>query len=136
MATKPAYIAFATNLRNAMNRKAFTQSDLVSRANVYAPKTHQLSRSNLSEYCNGKRLPGPVRLEAITRALEVSISDLLPSTTPRTRNALARETPVDMMELFDLGDGRVRMVFDRKIPWPKAMEIQGILGLDKSKGSK
>lgn len=115
-----------------MNRKGFTQSELMARANSRAPKTHQLSRSNISEYCNGKKLPGPVRLEAIVKALEVSIEDLLPPTTPRTRVPLAALTT--NTELIDLGNGQARVTMDRTMPWSTAMEVMQILNaMDKDK---
>lgn len=135
MPPKPAHIAFATNLRNAMNRKGFTQSELMARANSHAPKTHKLSRSNLSEYCNGKKLPGPIRLDAIAKALDVAIEELVPATMPRTRIPLAATQA--NTELINIGNGQARMTMDRTMPWPKAMEVMSILNsINKDKGHK
>lgn len=135
-AKKPAYITFATNLRNAMNRKGYNQAMLVSRASTYAPKSHPISRSNISEYCGGKKMPGPVRLNAIAKALEVEVHDLVPITAPRTRTALPHPAG-GSFEMIDVGNGQVRMIFDRTMPMMKATEILSVLNsIDKARGYK
>lgn len=132
---KPTHIAFARNLRNAMDRKGYTQATLMHRANVYASKDRQISRSNISEYCSGKRMPGPARLNAICRALDIEPDDLMPlSYSPaarnprRARSANARPGSVrGRTEVHDMGEGKAHLIIDRLVDWETVTAITKIL---------
>lgn len=125
----PTHLAFARNLRTAMNQRGLTQAALVERAQVHAPKTHPISRSNVSEYRNGKKMPGPVRLNAIVKALGVEIGDLVPVSASRTRTPLPShiDEPASHTEIIDQGHGKARLRLDRVIPWEAVPEVMAIL---------
>lgn len=109
---------FARRLQRAMIRMRYNQSELARRANHFAPEDRFI-RDTISKYMRGKELPGPTRLEAIAKALDLSPAELLPA-------APSMQTE---FELKDLGrsDGQMLLSFKQYVSYDTAMKIMQLL---------
>lgn len=111
---------FARRLQRAMIERGWNQSELARRASKFAPG-ERFIRDNVSKYMRGKVLPGPVHLNALSKALGKRPEDLLP-----TRGMpAAGSTPT--FEVRDAGDGKMWLRVNQAVSWAVAMKIQRIL---------
>jgi transcriptional regulator with XRE-family HTH domain len=117
--------AFAARLKTAMLRKGWNQSQLAEQASLFVDK--KMGRDNISIYMNARSLPGPTNLYAISRALGVPMTELLPE-------AMADFPVVDEptgqdLEIKALPElpGYVRIRLNKKVSMSKAVKIMQIL---------
>lgn len=103
---------FAKRLLNAMSGHGWNGSEVARRASKY----HEVTRDNVSNYLNGKQLPGPAKLNALAKALGMEIAELLPHRRPES----SLPAPTQMR---DLGNGRAHLNIDRVVPFKLALEI-------------
>jgi transcriptional regulator with XRE-family HTH domain len=112
---------FGRVLQKRMVDKNWNQSDMAREAARFMPdKTFQ--RDNISQYVRGLSLPGPVRLNALARALGCKPTDLLPVRSSETIDAVA--PPLDAR---DLGDGTVWLRVNQAVPQSIALQIMQLL---------
>jgi len=114
---------FARRLQKGMNAKGWNQSELCRRASeLMPPDGGTVDRALVSKYINSKALPGPVRLEAIAKALDMAPDELLP-----TRGITAASEKTPELDVRDVGDGRVWLRVNQAVDWAKALKIMAIL---------
>lgn len=118
--------AFAARLKSAMLRKGWNQSQLAEQAGLFVDK--KMGRDNISIYMNARSLPGPTNLYAISRALGVPMTELLPEAMvdypmPNT------DTGGQDFEIKELPElpGSVRIKLNKKVTMSKAVKIMQIL---------
>ena len=114
-----ALLEFGRRIQKAMIEKGWNQSELARAASLQGVA---ISRDLVSKYLNGKALPGPGKLEALSKALNVPAGDLLPT---RGTNALSEKVPE--LDVRDVGDGRVWLRVNQAVDWPKALKIMELL---------
>lgn len=107
---------FAKRLTAAMNDHGWNGSELARRATKY----HEVTRDNVSSYLNGKQLPGPAKLNAMAKALNMPITDLLPQR--RSESSLPAPT-----QMRDLGNGNAHLNIDRVVPFKLALDIMNLI---------
>lgn len=107
---------FAKRLTAALNDHGWNGSELARRASKY----HEVTRDNISSYCNGKALPGPAKLAAIAKALGVDT----PAILPHRRSESSLPAPTQMR---DLGNGNAHLNIDRVVPMKLALDVLQML---------
>lgn len=112
---------FAKRLQQAMTEKGWTQSELARQAALHTPD-QKFNRDNVSLYVRGVSLPGPVFLNALSKALGRKPQDLLPSAS-----VPSVDTRIPPMEVKDVGDGQAWVRVNQALPWAKAVQIMQIV---------
>jgi transcriptional regulator with XRE-family HTH domain len=102
----------AKRILNAMNERGWNGSELARRASKY----HEVTRDNVSNYLNGKQLPGPAKLNALAKAFGMEATELLPHR--RTESSLPAPT-----QMRDMGNGLAHLNLDRVVPFNLALDI-------------
>lgn len=105
---------FATKLEALRADKGWTQTELARRASQFSDKP--ITRDRISKYSLGHSLPGQPHLLAISKALGVSASDLLP---PRVvRNLATHPLRATLRE-----DGMAELNINMMVPWELAVAV-------------
>ncbi|WP_270935451.1 hypothetical protein [Falsiroseomonas oryzae] len=115
-----AKIEFARKLSKWMSSRGFGNVDVVRGLALHGVKAHP---SLISGYRRGRYLPSPARIEALSKVLGVSASELMPPI-----NAVL-EAPRGF-ELAPLSDGRVRLRVHQTVSIDQARAVALILGED------
>lgn len=133
-APKEAVMAeFGRLLQRLMVEKNWNQSDLARAAAKFMPDK-KFHRDNVSMYVRGQSLPGPVRLNALAKALGTDTQTLLP--TRGVEHVEERNPPLDARWM---GDGNVWLRVNQAVSQEAAMKVLAILGqadLAKNDGAK
>jgi len=112
---------FAKRLNAEMTAQGINQSELARRASKYM-ESGKFGRDSVSGYVRGVNLPGPVHLSALSQALHVKPSDLVPSRLiPNVDNTRPQ------CDVKETGDGRARLRINQEVPWPVALEVMKLL---------
>jgi transcriptional regulator with XRE-family HTH domain len=128
---------FAKRLRGALEEKGWTAGQAAREAQRLVPD-RTIGSAHLSHWLNGRVIPSPVYLQALSHALEVSPEELLgeensKSAPAASTNGAARHTPLPahrssgLVEVRDLDDGNAWMEIRQGVPWPLAIEILKLL---------
>jgi transcriptional regulator with XRE-family HTH domain len=129
--TGPARAAFAERLRTLMAERRLSAAELVRRVREQVPEG-KFSLASLTQYRQGRALPQPRYLDALSQALGVEPSELLGQPTPQPEQpspAPAAPTRSSEFLLEDRGS-RARIRLDLEVPWDVAFEIMRLLRLD------
>ncbi|HEY8382579.1 MAG TPA: helix-turn-helix domain-containing protein [Microvirga sp.] len=132
---------FADRLRGAMERKGWSMSETARRTARHLNDGEKFGRAHIWHYVQGKALPRTRYLEALSLALEVTPSELLPAdATPAAgeeggrplsaRARAAEERAIlqnDKVHVRDFGDGTALLEVVQRIPWEDAIQILQIL---------
>lgn len=119
---KGQYETFSRNLRNALEEKGWNRSQLARQASRFLKDGKQIGRDSVSMYCNGKSIPGPIPLSAISRALGLSPEDLLPGSLPDGGG----DVSLQIVQSKDR-DGMVHLRINQDVSMETAVEIMSIL---------
>lgn len=116
---------FASRLNSALKEKHWTMTELARRASSYTLKGY-ISKSAIGSYCKGHQLPNDRTLLAISSALGLDPSSLLPTrkvptSIPSTANDKAN------FEIRPAGNGRVWLYVDQAVHPEIAMKITQLL---------
>ena len=76
--TKMEKEVFGRQLRQLMTDRGMTGADLARQATLHLPKGKVIGRDNISWYVNGRSIPQPIFMTALTRVLKVDEKFLLP----------------------------------------------------------
>jgi hypothetical protein len=127
---------FAAWLRQAMLECGISGVTLARLVNEQLADGH-FAASNISHYLAGRSRPRPAIQDAITRAL-ANRSSLggWPPANPvgRFTSAALPGTAVAPVQVEDLGDGRARLVVNRRLPWPDVLKVLDLLKLENKAG--
>ena len=69
---------FGRRLHQHMLRKGWRQSELARQAERFLPKGHKFGRHLVSSYVRGVHMPTQLMLEALAKALDVPVANLIP----------------------------------------------------------
>jgi transcriptional regulator with XRE-family HTH domain len=132
-------IEFAKRLRNLMEERELSQSDLAAeiwgRYENTEKKYVARGRDRISVWINAKNFPDPKNLEKLAKVLKVKVSDLAPQALVKT----AHRGVAEWSFTRPYGDDdRVFVQIARFVSNEAAHEIQGILLRDErlAKGAK
>lgn len=113
---------FARRLHSARIEKGWNQADLARAAAKYMADK-KFGRDLVGPYERAERLPSPVHLSAMARALGKEPRELLPyQGVPGSE--INRSTAVDVK---DVGEGRAWIRINKQVPWDVAMQIMRLL---------
>jgi transcriptional regulator with XRE-family HTH domain len=123
---------FAKRLRRALDEKGWTAVQAAREAQRLVPD-RTIKSAHLSHWLNGRVIPSPVYLQALSSALEVSPEELLGE--ENSKGAQAASTNGDarhsfspgLVEVKDLYDGNAWIEIRQEVPWPLALEILKLL---------
>ena len=126
---------FAVWLGQAMRERGISGVTLARLVNEQLPDGH-FAASNISHYLSGRSRPA-IR-QAIERALASSGSlgeQPLTKAAGRSPSAMLQDTTLPPLHVEDLGDGRARLVVNRRLPWPDVLKVLELLKLGDSNES-
>jgi transcriptional regulator with XRE-family HTH domain len=132
---------FAERLRAAIERKGWSQARTINEARRFLEKGEKLGAAHLSHYVHGRVIPGMTYLLALSRALDVSVQDLLGGSDmwlvdKSARQEPARELPraADLAEAHhsttqvrDADQGEAWLTINESVPWETALKILELL---------
>jgi transcriptional regulator with XRE-family HTH domain len=115
-------VELGRRISKAMVDRNMNQSDLAREAAKHMPNK-KFGRYSTSLYIRGKQIPGPERLRALSRALNIKEVELLPNRG--VSPAESRTPPLDMRLLED---GNVWLRVNQSVPQDVAMKVLALLG--------
>jgi transcriptional regulator with XRE-family HTH domain len=137
---------FAERLRATMQNQGLTIAETARRVRQHLPSGEGFDDTNLIHYRQARSVPRPVHLEALSRALGVSASDLLGTETvarlvdTRQRTATSRVPlaprqpgiaeagrPSPVIQVMEDYGENVLLRFEQLVPWPVALRILQLL---------
>jgi transcriptional regulator with XRE-family HTH domain len=122
---------FARRLQAARLEKGFNQSELARRAAKYMVDK-KFGRDLIGPYERALKLPSPVHLSALARALGKTPQELLPyQGVPGSE--VNRVVPMDLQ---DIGDGKAWIRINEQVPWETAIKIIELVRATKAKSTK
>lgn len=110
---------FASRLKYFMDKRAWSQSVLSRQAGIH--------RDNISRYLKQEKMPNRETAEALSAALEIDLSLLIPGQTARPGSA-PTEIPEGVNISTPSPDGLVRLKINQKVPASVAYKIMALLG--------
>lgn len=121
---------FAKRLQKLMTDKGWNQSDLARAAAKFMPDK-KFNRDNVSLYVRASQLPGPVRLRAMAKALDVKEDSLIPA------GAVASvDEGAPPLAMRPAGPGNVWLQINQAVSQETAMKIVTLLAQAESTGKK
>lgn len=131
-------LEFAKRLRQLMEQRELTQSDLAAKIwdrYVNTEGKHVArGRDRISVWIRGKSFPDNANLEKLAKALHVKVSDLAPTTLVKAAHHGVADWSVTRPHGAD--DGRVFIQLALFVSAEAAHKIQGVLLDDERRGSK
>ena len=131
---------FADRLKAAIERKGWTMSQTARRTSAYLDESEKFGRAHVWHYVQGRSLPKSRYLEAMSRALEVEPSELLPGEAgealSQARQASEPSTATDapmslhkesVLHVRDYGDGTALLEISERVPWTTAIAVLQLL---------
>src|SRR5215203_28997 len=120
-----------------MTSRGLRNAEVARRLSDYLPGHKKVSPASISQYRGGRSVPRDLYLHALSKALEVEESELLP---PGVGNATLSEPEIvrppakhmreqsfpSMFSLEDRGN-TARLRLDQELPWPMVVQILAIL---------
>lgn len=125
--SKPAGIVkkeFAARLNRLMIERGWNQSEVARQAALHMPDG-KFGRDSVSGYVRARSLPGPIHLEALSKAFKVPPDELLPS-----RGMPSGSDHVPPLDVRDTGKGKAWLRVNQVVEWEKALKILAILKED------
>ena len=113
---------FASRLQEHMNRKGWNQSEVARQAGLHMP-SGKMGRDVVSGYLRGRNLPGPPRLQTLSKALGVSREELL----PHGRLPMASGTNAPALDVRAAGGGTAYIQVNQTVRMETALKIQQAL---------
>lgn len=112
---------FAKRLQKLMTDKGWNQSDLARASAKFMPDK-KFNRDNVSLYVRAAQLPGPVRLRAMAKALDVKEDSLMPA------GAVASvDEGAPPLAMRPAGPGNVWLQINQAVPQDVAMKIVALI---------
>jgi hypothetical protein len=126
---------YAVWLRQAMRERGISGVTLARLVNEQLPNGH-FAPSNISHYLSGRSRPRPAIQQAIEHALAGGSSGEPPVTyrTDRPAPSVLQGSTTAPVQVEDLGDGRARLVVNRRLPWPDVLKVLELLRSNDSAG--
>ena len=130
---------FAERLRAAIERKGWSQAQTIKEARRFLEGGEKLGSAHLSHYVHGRVIPGMTYLLALSRALDVSVQDLLGGSglwlvDKSASQEPARELPrsahlaqAHSAQVRDADQGEAWITIDEPVPWETALKILELL---------
>ncbi|PZR93190.1 MAG: hypothetical protein DI537_11390 [Stutzerimonas stutzeri] len=119
-------VEFAKRLQHFMAERGWNQSETARRASEHMPGRKSFGRDNISCYVRAVSVPRNEHLRALSKALGVQPSDLVPA--PMAKSV---ESKAPALDLRDVGAGKVWLRINTEVPWDTAAEIMKLVkGVD------
>jgi transcriptional regulator with XRE-family HTH domain len=123
---------FAERLRAAIERKGWSQAQTLREARRFLEAGEKLASAHLSHYVHGRVIPGMTYLLALSRALEVSVQDLLGGSGLRLvdKSVASQQREADAhhsAQVRDADQGEAWLTIDERVPWQTAVKILELL---------
>lgn len=113
-------LAFGRKLEKAIADKGWNQAELARVATRFLHGAAKFRRDSISLYVRGMQFPGPARLRALCRALDIEEHDLVDETLAATPDT----PPIGMKTM---ADGKVFLQINQAMPMDLALKIVGLL---------
>ena len=118
-----------------MERKGWNASQTIHAARNFLEESAKLTNAHMSLYVNGRAVPKPRYLRAISQALEVSEAELL---GPDANDELVRDEgaltktgdvihPPGTVRVSDADGANALLEISQRVPWTTALEILRLL---------
>lgn len=115
---------FGRRLQAARLEKGWNQAELARAASKHM-HDGKFGRDLIGPYERAERLPSPVHLSSLARALGKMANELLPyQGVPGSGGSRQAQTGADMK---DAGDGDAWIKIHKKVPWAIAVQVMNIL---------
>jgi len=126
---------FAGWLREGMRERSLSGVTLARLVKERLPDGH-FAASNISHYLSGRSRPRPAIQQAIEHALAGGFLGERAATyrTDLPASGAPQGTIGAPVQVEDLGDGRARLVVNRRLPWPDVLKVLELLRLNDSAG--
>ena len=129
---------FAERLRAALQRKGWSESEAARQVSRHLENGDKFGRAHIWHYLRGRTLPRSRYLLALSRALEVEPSELLPdrsvplydperTSVPGGPAGASSNDRADLVHVRDFGDGTAMLEVHKRLPWETALEVVQIL---------
>jgi transcriptional regulator with XRE-family HTH domain len=139
---KPEKVAFATRLREAMERKGWTLSETARQTSDVLGADAKFGRAHVWHYLNARAIPRARHLDALSQALQVTPHELLgfassptgeESPDSRVSNAITRPAETksigstQVVHAEDFGDGTALLHVSQRVSWTTALKVMMLL---------
>ena len=134
---KPQPTVFAHRLKAAMDERGWTANETARRVREALGEGAKFTPANISHYRQGRSLPRPRYLEALSRALGVNKGELLTEASPARAGDSQQHTPPSSAPIelpdgspsFHIEDrgGNAWLQINQQLPWPMAIKILEVL---------
>jgi transcriptional regulator with XRE-family HTH domain len=132
---------FAERFRAAIKRKGWSQAQTLKEARLFLEAGEKLGSAHLSQYVHGHVIPRTSYLLALSRALDVSVQDLLGGSGLRLvdKSAASQEPARELqraadpaeahhsVQVRDADEGKAWLTIDERVPWETAVKILELL---------
>lgn len=127
--TKQERLAFGTMLRRLMADKGLSGAELARKANLHITSGKGMDRSSISWYINGRSIPTPVVLNAISRVLDVDPQMLLPRDHAQRPGEAAGPPPSRDRDvrMSLIGGGQMHLMINTQVSAEKGWQILRLL---------
>jgi transcriptional regulator with XRE-family HTH domain len=134
--SKPQPTVFARRLKAAMDERGWTANETARRVREALGEGAKFTPANISHYRQGRSLPRPRYLEALSRAFGVNKDELLTEASPARDGNRQQHTPSsapielpDGSPSFHIEDrgGNAWLQINQQLPWPTAIKILEVL---------
>jgi transcriptional regulator with XRE-family HTH domain len=120
---------FSRHLQKMLRDRGWSQSELMRRANDAMPKgATKITRDNISRYVAKENFPGPERLEAIRRAFNCKMEELLPENEWLTEHEYLAAKKRTKWDVSMETRGRTTLLkIDAEVPFEVAAKVMEML---------
>jgi transcriptional regulator with XRE-family HTH domain len=123
---------FARQLKAAMDDRGWTANETARRVREALGEGAKFTPANISHYRQGRSLPRPRYLEALSRALGVTKGELLTEASPAQQHTPLSSAPIELpngspsFHIEDRG-GNASLQINQQLPWPMALKLLEVL---------
>lgn len=115
----------AERLKMIMRERRLTQKDIIDLAEPYCEQYHlKLTKSDMSQFVNGKVKPGQWKISLLSHALNVSEAWLMGYDVPQERKKTPADSAADAMLMT--ADEQVRTIIELLIALPDHKKQEAI----------
>lgn len=118
---------FSERLTKALRMKRWNQSELARRATQHCTDGELVGRDAINSYIRGRILPTPSKLDAISKALNMEVHELMPS---QVETLAERDNPP--LELKGTADGRFWLKINQPVTLSQASRVIEVLNETKT----
>jgi transcriptional regulator with XRE-family HTH domain len=115
-----------------MDERGWTANETARRVREALGEGAKFTPANISHYRQGRSLPRPRYLEALSRALGLTKGELLTEASPAQQHTPLSSAPIELpngspsFHIEDRG-GNAWLQINQQLPWPMALKILEVL---------